>query len=178
MVIDVNGVGYEVFVPATTFSAMPECRLRSLHRYPHACSRRRSRAVRILVAAGTPRLRKTDHDFRHRPEAGGHDPVRRFGGGSGRCHQARRSCAADVNSRVWEEDRRTHRCRIERQASGFQHGGAAKPAVETDVLSALENLGYSRAMAEGGSRAAPMNGDEDAGFEVLFKRALQILTKE
>jgi len=54
---------------------------------------------------------------------------------------------------------------------------APKPAVETDVLSALENLGYSRPLAEAAVRRA-VNGDEDAVFEVLFKRALQILTKE
>ena len=53
----------------------------------------------------------------------------------------------------------------------------AKPVVETDVLSALENLGYSRPMAEAAVRRA-VNGDEDAAFDVLFKRALQILTKE
>jgi Holliday junction resolvasome RuvABC DNA-binding subunit len=53
----------------------------------------------------------------------------------------------------------------------------AKPVVETDVLSALENLGYSRPMAEAAVRRAA-NGDEDAAFDVLFKRALQILTKE
>jgi len=54
---------------------------------------------------------------------------------------------------------------------------APKPAVETDVLSALENLGYSRPVVEAALRRA-VNGDEGAGFEVLFKRALQILTKE
>src|SRR5262245_44360737 len=53
---------------------------------------------------------------------------------------------------------------------------APKSAVETDVLSALENLGYSRAMAEAAYRRA-VNGDPEVGFEVLFKRTLQILTK-
>jgi len=53
---------------------------------------------------------------------------------------------------------------------------APKPAVQTDVVSALENLGYPRGIAEGAlNRAA--NGDGDAAFDVLFKRALQILTK-
>ena len=51
-----------------------------------------------------------------------------------------------------------------------------KLSVEVDVLSALENLGYNRALAEGALRRA-MNGDGDRGFEVLFKRSLQILTK-
>ena len=51
-----------------------------------------------------------------------------------------------------------------------------KPSVEVDVMSALENLGYNRAIAESAiGRAA--NGDKDPAFDVLFKRALQILTK-
>ena len=51
-----------------------------------------------------------------------------------------------------------------------------KPAVEMDVLSALENLGYSRALADSALQRAA-DGDRDAAFDVLFKRALQILTK-
>jgi holliday junction DNA helicase RuvA len=51
-----------------------------------------------------------------------------------------------------------------------------KSSVEVDVLSALENLGYNRAIAEGAMRRA-MNGDREPPFDVLFKRSLQILTK-
>ena len=47
---------------------------------------------------------------------------------------------------------------------------------DEDVLSALENLGYNRALAESALRRA-RDGDRDAAFDVLFKRALQILTK-
>ena len=51
-----------------------------------------------------------------------------------------------------------------------------KSAVEADVLSAMENLGYNRVLAESAIRRA-LEGDRDAAFDVLFKRALQILTK-
>jgi Holliday junction DNA helicase RuvA len=54
--------------------------------------------------------------------------------------------------------------------------GPAKSPVESDVLSALENLGYVRPHAEAAMRRA-INGDSDPPFDVLFKRALQILTK-
>src|SRR5262245_8757333 len=53
---------------------------------------------------------------------------------------------------------------------------APKSHVESDVLSALENLGYTRAIAEGAVRRA-MNGDGESDFDPLFKRSLQILTK-
>src|SRR5262249_12053322 len=51
-----------------------------------------------------------------------------------------------------------------------------KSGVEADVLSALENLGYNRALVESAMRRA-VDGDRDPAFEVLFKRSLQILTK-
>ena len=51
-----------------------------------------------------------------------------------------------------------------------------KSSVENDVLSALENLGYNRALSESAVRRA-VDGDRDPPFELLFKRALQILTK-
>ena len=52
----------------------------------------------------------------------------------------------------------------------------AKSTVETDVLSALENLGYNRALAET-VIARALDGEKDPAFDVLFKRSLQILTK-
>jgi Holliday junction resolvasome RuvABC DNA-binding subunit len=51
-----------------------------------------------------------------------------------------------------------------------------KSAVETDVLSALENLGYNRVLAESAMRRA-LDGDREPTFDMLFKRSLQILTK-
>src|SRR5262245_11739956 len=54
----------------------------------------------------------------------------------------------------------------------FQDFAEASPksSIETDVLSALENLGYTRAIAEGAVRRAK-DGDADPAFEVLFKRS-------
>jgi Holliday junction DNA helicase RuvA len=47
---------------------------------------------------------------------------------------------------------------------------------EADVISAMENLGYNRAMVEGAIRRVT-DGGSDPGFDELFKRTLQILTK-
>jgi Holliday junction DNA helicase RuvA len=52
----------------------------------------------------------------------------------------------------------------------------AKPAIEVDVLSALENLGYSRVVADAALRRAA-DGETEPDFDTLFKRTLQILTK-
>jgi Holliday junction DNA helicase RuvA len=51
-----------------------------------------------------------------------------------------------------------------------------KSGAEADVLSALENLGYNRALAESAMRRA-VDGEREPVFDVLFKRSLQILTK-
>src|SRR5688572_24403824 len=53
---------------------------------------------------------------------------------------------------------------------------AVTPTVDADVVSALEHLRYPRAVIEAAVRRA-VDGDAEAGFEVLFKRTLQILTK-
>jgi len=54
--------------------------------------------------------------------------------------------------------------------------GPAKSTTEMDVLSALENLGYPHPVVEAAIHRA-MDGEADAPFDVLFKRSLQILTK-
>jgi Holliday junction DNA helicase RuvA len=45
-----------------------------------------------------------------------------------------------------------------------------------DVVSALDNLGYNRGQVEGAMRRV-LDGGPDPGFEELFRKTLQILTK-
>ena len=47
---------------------------------------------------------------------------------------------------------------------------------ETDVISAMENLGYNRGLIEAAIKRASA-GVVDPGFDELFKKTLQILTK-
>ena len=47
---------------------------------------------------------------------------------------------------------------------------------ETDVISAMENLGYNRGLIEAAIKRA-LGGAADPGFDELFKKTLQILTK-
>jgi len=53
---------------------------------------------------------------------------------------------------------------------------AVKSGVEADVMSALENLGFSRGICRCALSGRSI-GDRDPVFDLLFKRALQILTK-
>jgi Holliday junction DNA helicase RuvA len=176
VVIDVHGVGYEVFIPTTTFTAMPSAgadvsldihthvREDALALYGFSSRQERRVFERLISISGIgPRLAVT---------------ILSGGSVEGLVGAIRRGDLARLTSIPGVGKKTAERIVVELKDK-LQNltEEAAKPVVETDVLSALENLGYSRPMAEAAVRRA-VNGDQDAGFEVLFKRALQILTKE
>ncbi|HVQ65540.1 MAG TPA: Holliday junction branch migration protein RuvA [Terriglobia bacterium] len=176
VVIDVGGVGYEVFIPTTTFTAMPNAGAEvSLDIHTHVredalslygFSSRQERRVfeRLISISGIgPKLAVT---------------ILSGGSVEGLVGAIRRGDLARLTSIPGVGKKTAERIVVElRDKLQEFTEEPAKPVVETDVLSALENLGYSRPMAEAAVRRAA-NGDEDAAFDVLFKRALQILTKE
>jgi len=176
VVIDVHGVGYEVHIPLTTFTALPDSGAEvSVDIYTHVredalslfgFSSRQERRVfeRLIGVSGIgPRLAVTIL-------SGG--SVESLVGAIRRGDLARLTSIQGVGKKTAE--RIVLELKDKLQEFTME---AAKVPVESDVLSALENLGYSRVVAEGVTRRA-ITGDESASFDVLFKRALQILTKE
>jgi holliday junction DNA helicase RuvA len=175
VIIDVNGVGYEVFVPLTTFSGLPEPGSEvsvDIHTHVredvialYGFSTRRERVIfeKLMTISGIgPKLAMTIL-------SGG--SVEELIGAIKRSDLARLTAIPGVGKKTAERI-------ILELRDKFQEftEAPAKSGVEWDVLSALENLGYSRALSESAlSRAA--NGDGNLAFEALFKRALQILTK-
>ena len=175
VVIDVHGVGYEVCVPVTTFSSLPATGSEvSIDIHTHVredvialygFSTRRERVIfeKLMTISGIgPKLAVTIL-------SGG--SVEELVGAIKRGDLARLTAIPGVGKKTAERI-------ILELKDKFQDFAevAAKPPVQNDVVSALENLGYTRGMAEGAlNRAA--NGDGEAAFDVLFKRALQILTK-
>jgi Holliday junction DNA helicase RuvA len=176
VVIDVHGVGYEVFIPTTTFTAMPapgsdvtldihtHVREDALALYGFSSRHERRVFERLITISGIgPRLAVT---------------ILSGGSVEGLVGAIRRGDLARLTSIPGVGKKTAERIVVElKDKLQDLSAEAPKPVVETDVLSALENLGYSRPSAEAAIRRA-VNGDEDASFEVLFKRALQILTKE
>ena len=176
VVIDVHGVGYEVFIPTTTFTAMPgpgsdvtldihtHVREDALALYGFSSRQERRVFERLITISGIgPRLAVT---------------ILSGGSVEGLVGAIRRGDLARLTSIPGVGKKTAERIVVElKDKLQDLSAEAPKPVVETDVLSALENLGYSRPSAEAAIRRA-VNGDEDASFEVLFKRALQILTKE
>jgi len=176
VVIDVHGVGYEVSIPATTFTALPapgaeisldihtHVREDALALYGFSSRQERRVFERLITISGIgPRLAVT---------------ILSGGSVEGLVGAIRRGDLARLTSIPGVGKKTAERIVVElRDKLQDFSEEPAKPVVETDVLSALENLGYSRPMAEAAVRRAA-TGDEGAAFEVLFKRALQILTKE
>jgi len=175
VIIDVNGVGYEVIVPLTTFSGLPEPGSEvsvDIHTHVredvialYGFSTRRERVIfeKLMTISGIgPKLAVTIL-------SGG--SVEDLVGAIRRADLARLTAIPGVGRKTAERI-------ILELKDKLQDFAEAQPklSVEVDVFSALENLGYNRALAEGALRRA-MNGDGDRGFEVLFKRSLQILTK-
>jgi Holliday junction DNA helicase RuvA len=175
VIVDVNGVGYEVFVPLTTFTALPALGSEvSIDIHTHVrediialygFSTRRERTIfeKLMTISGIgPKLAVTIL-------SGG--SVEDLVGAIKRSDLARLTSIPGVGRKTAERIILELKDKLQDFAEA-----QTKPAVEVDVLSALENLGYNRALAENAVRRAT-NGDTEPVFEVLFKRSLQILTK-
>jgi len=175
VIVDVNGVGYEVFVPLTTFTALPDAGSEvaiDIHTHVrediialYGFSTRRERKVfeKLMMISGIgPKLAVTIL-------SGG--SVEDLVGAIKRSDLARLTAIPGVGKKTAERIIVELRDKLQDFAEQPQ-----KPAVEMDVVSALENLGYSRALADSALQRAA-DGDREASFDVLFKRALQILTK-
>jgi Holliday junction DNA helicase RuvA len=175
VIVDVNGVGYEVFVPLTTFTALPAAgadvsidihthvREDMIALYGFSTGRERTIFEKLMTISGIgPKLAITIL-------SGG--SVEDLVAAIKRGDLARLTAIPGVGKKTAERIVLELKDKLQEFADA-----PAKSAVESDVLSALENLGYNRALSESAlSRAA--NGDSGAPFDVLFKRALQILTK-
>jgi Holliday junction DNA helicase RuvA len=175
VIVDVHGVGYELFVPLTTFTALPEPGSEvSVDVHTHV-----REDVIALYGFSTRRERMIFEKLMTISGIGPKLAVTILSGGSvedlvaaiKRGDLARLTAIPGVGKKTAE------RIILELKDKLQDFGTAVqKPPVELDVMSALENLGYSRALA-GGALDRAANGDPEPAFDVLFKRALQILTK-
>jgi len=175
VIVDVNGVGYEVFVPLTTFTALPDTGSEvSIDVHTHV-----REDMIALYGFSTRRERRIFEKLMTISGIGPKLAVTILSGGSvedlvtaiKRSDLARLTAIPGVGKKTAERIILELKDRLQDFAEG-----ADRSLVENDVLSALENLGYLRAHAEAAMRRA-VNGDSDPAFDVLFKRALQILTK-
>ena len=175
LVVDVNGVGYEVFVPLTTFSVMPDkggevtidvhTHVREDIIALYGFSSRRERGVfeKLIGISGIgPKLAVT---------------ILSGGSVDDLVSAIKRSDLGRLTAIPGVGKKTAERIVVELKDKLQDFAEApAKSSVETDVVSALENLGYPRGVGEAAVRRAA-DGDKEVAFEILFKRTLQILTK-
>ncbi len=182
IIIDVQGVGYDVAIPISTFSALPdvnhEVRLRI-----HTSVREDAIA---LFGFLTPEEKFL---FEKLTSVSGIGPKLAITALSGLATAdligAIRSGSIEQLVRIPGVGKKTaERIVLELRDKLDLIGGGSKPgvierpkssfsAVEEDVISALMNFGSNRAAAEGAVLKAKSPG-EDADFEVLFRRALKL----
>jgi Holliday junction DNA helicase RuvA len=175
IIVDVNGVGYEVFVPLTTFTSLPEPGSEvsiDVHTYVredlialYGFSTRRERGIfeKLMTISGIgPKLAVTIL-------SGG--SVEDLIGAIKRGDLARLTAIPGVGKKTAERIILELKDKLQEFVAAPE-----RPAVEIDVMSALENLGYNRALAESAVKRAA-DGETNPSFDALFKRALQILTK-
>jgi Holliday junction DNA helicase RuvA len=184
LIIDVNGVGYEVTVPLSTFYEIGEVgspvRL-LIHTYV------REDAL-LLFGFKTPKEKQM---FEQLTSVSGVGPKLGIGILSGmsvdelvpairQSNLARLTLIPGVGRKTAERvivELRDKVTRIETVLAGPQGPPPARPVQEEDVLSALANLGYPRPQAERALQKALAQAGSDPSFENLLRTSLQQLAK-
>ena len=185
IVVDVNGVGYEVFVPLSTFYGLGEpgseisvrihthVREDALLLYGFVTLLEQELFERLIGIGGIgPKLALA--------VLSGIEPMELVGAIE-RGDVARLTAIPGVGKKtseriVLELKDRLPRARLAAVAAG---GATDAPALRDDVVSALVNLGYHRPLAERAVDAAikAFGATADAGFERTLKQALRELAK-
>jgi Holliday junction DNA helicase RuvA len=175
VVLDINGVGYQAFISLPTYSSLPELgaevvldihthvREDVIQLFGFSTKRERSIFERLVQISGIgPRLAMTILSG---------SPVDDLIASIKREDLARLTSIPGVGKKTGERIILELKDKLRDFVVDDEPGGN-----EVDVISAMENLGYNRGLIEGAIKRA-LNGGEDPGFDELFKRALQILTK-
>ena len=175
VVLDINGVGYQAFISLPTYSSLPELgaevvldihthvREDVIQLFGFSTKRERSIFGRLVQISGIgPRLAMTILSG---------SPVDDLIASIKREDLARLTSIPGVGKKTGERIILELKDKLRDFVVDDEPGGS-----EVDVISAMENLGYNRGLIEGAIKRA-LNGGEDPGFDELFKRALQILTK-
>jgi len=176
LVVETHGVGYEVLVPLTTYTAMPEkgvdvsldihthVREDVIALYGFSSKHERTVFERLISVSGIgPRLAVTIL-------SGG--SVEGLVGAIRKGDLARLTAIPGVGKKTAERIVMELRDKLKE----FTVDTTPKSSIESDVSSALENLGYTPPVVDAALRRA-MDGETSPEFDTLFRRTLQILTK-
>ncbi len=176
IVLELNGIGYEVFVPISTYTALPEHKnaLAELFVHTHV----REDALQ-LYGFGT-RLEKTLFEKLIGVSGIGPRlalailsglPAEELSASIRSADHARLTAIPGVGKKTAE---RVVLELKDKLPAGEEAPTAPLPSAVADVLSALVNLGYARAQAEK-TIARALSQDAEHGFEPLFKTCMHLL---
>jgi Holliday junction DNA helicase RuvA len=186
IVVDVDGVGYDVFVPLSTFYGLGEpgaeialrihthVREDALTLYGFATRLEQELFERLIGVSGIGPKVALAVLSGIEP----HELIRAIE----RADVARLTAIPGVGKKTSERIVLELKDRLPRAHAAAAAAGVAAsdaPAVRDDVLSALVNLGYHRPLAEKAVDAAvtTLGSSPDAGFERMLKQALRELAK-
>ncbi len=175
VVLDIDGVGYQAFISLPTYSSLPDLgaevvldihthvREDAIQLFGFSTKRERSIFERLVQISGIgPRLAMTILSG---------SSVDDLVASIKREDLARLTSIPGIGKKTGERIILELKDKLRDFVVDEAPGGS-----EVDVISAMENLGYNRGLIEGAIRRS-LDGDEDPGFDELFKRTLQILTK-
>ena len=187
VVIDVHGVGYEVFVPLSTFAALPDAgKTVALRIYTHAregalqlfgfATAVERTAFELLLRASRvgPKLAQT--------VLSGIDPaglLQAIRDGDGAPLRAVPGVGAKMADRILVELRdRVDELALALRAGGREPGPASgAPEGRAQALSALVNLGYPKPQAERALEGAARDVEPEADVEIWVRTALKRLAR-
>jgi Holliday junction DNA helicase RuvA len=180
VVVDVNGVGYDLFVPLSTFYNLGEpgsevalrvhthVREDALALYGFATPLEQDLFERLIGISGIgPKLALA--------VLSGLEPAE-LTRAIERGDVAKLTGIPGVGKKTSERIVLELKDRLPRAAAPASAAGEPPPATRDDVLSALVNLGYHRPLAEK-AVAAALHAAPDGGFERTLKQALRELAK-
>lgn len=177
IVVDVHGVGYELLIPVSTFQVLPplgapvelcvhtQAREDAIQLFGFATAREKSVFERLVGVSGVgPKLALAALSGLSAPA---------LAAAIAASDLARLTAVPGIGKKTAERI-----CVELRDKLGEWAAPAAAPplpAAAEEVLSALVNLGYARALAEQAVRRAAGRQPPPQGFEELFKRSLQAI---
>ncbi len=182
-VINVNGVGYQVFIPLSTFYELPEAeqpvglytythiREDALQLYGFKTVAEKSMFMSLISVSGIgPKLA-----INILSGIGAHELERAILSGDIR----RVTSVPGVGKKIAERMVVELRDKIGGKTSEFDHPTRpitdGKKKLYEDAVSALVNLGYKRAAAEAGLAAAEEKSGDTVTLEELLKQALKVM---
>ncbi len=181
VVVDVGGVGYEIFVPLSTYYNLPD-----IHHSVHLNVYTHLRENAINLYGFSTELEKTLFQMLIGVSGVGPRLARNIlsgisaddlAGALSSRDSARLKSIPGVGSRTAERLAVELKDKV-KDLQGVAAGkGDGRDGIFGDILSALVNLGYRPQQADTALEEVRKTCMEGDGFELLFKRALKILSK-